>query len=330
MRVGIAQARPVWLDSGATTAKVIDVVERASEQGVDLLAFPETFLSGYPFWVCRTDGARFEDPDQKAAYAFYLEAAVEVGGPELARISDVAADRGVFVYLGITERGTGPATGTVYCTLVAIDPAAGIVGVHRKLMPTYDERLVWGIGDGHGLRVHPTPTGRVGGLICWENWMPQARHAIYAGGEQVHVGVWPGSCELTRDVTRFIALEGRVWSIAAGGLMSADDVPADFPLADRLAEHRGGLLFDGGSAIADPSGAWVVEPVSGEERLIVADLSLAAVGAARLSFDPTGHYARPDVFETVVHRRRLHAATFDDAAATAAPTEADRAADAGA
>jgi nitrilase len=312
MRIAAAQARPAWLDPARGTELVVDWLDRAAAEGIDLLAFGETFLSGYPAWVSSTGGARFEDPKQKRAYATYLDAAVELDGPELATIRTAAADHRVFTYLGITERGTGPARGTVFATLVAIDPDAGIVSAHRKLRPTYEERLVWGPGDGHGLRVHPLPAGwRVGGLNCWENWMPLARTALYAGGEDLHVSSWPGSTRLTTDITRFIAREGRVYSLAAGGLLTTADLPSDFPLHDELLE-AGGVHQDGGSAIAGPDGRWVVQPVADEERLVVADVDLAQVRAERQNFDPTGHYARPDVLHLTVDRRRLDGVEFRD------------------
>jgi len=218
----------------------------------------------------------------------------------------------VFTYLGITERGTGPARGTVFCTLLAIDPERGIVSQHRKLVPTFEERLVWGHGDGHGLRVHDVGEARVGGLNCWENWMPQARHALYAAGEDLHVSVWPGSPRLTRDITRFIALEGRVYSLAASGLLCLDDVPADFPLRDALTEQQVDVYHQGGSAIAGPDGTWVVEPVEEREGLVIADIDLTLVRAERQNFDATGHYSRPDVFDVHIDRRRRDAAVFLD------------------
>ncbi len=311
MRVAAAQARSVWLDKDATTKKVLSLLADAARSEVALLAFPETFLSGYPFWVERTDGARFNSKQQKAAYSAYLDAAVETSGPQIRLVTEAARDFGVFTYLGITERGSGAARGTIYCTLLAIDPAHGIVSSHRKLMPTYEERLVWGTGDGHGLRVHDIGEMRVGGLNCWENWMPQARHALYAGGEDLHVSVWPGSPRHTRDLARFIALEGRVFSLAACGLLGLDDVPDDFPLRELLEQSAERDYYDGGSAVADPAGGWSVAPVANEERLVIADIDPAMVRRERQNFDPTGHYSRPDVFEVRVDRRRLEAAVFD-------------------
>ncbi|MFI6498671.1 carbon-nitrogen hydrolase family protein [Nonomuraea typhae] len=306
MRIAAAQARCPWLDPRQGTAKVLDFLKQARAEDVELVAFPETFLSGYPFWVDKTNGAEFGNADQKRAYAYYLDAAVELTGPELATITEAVRDLGVFTYLGITER----AAGTVYCTLVAISPDHGVVSAHRKLMPTFEERLVWGIGDGHGLRAHTFKDIRVGGLNCWENWMPVARQSLYAQGIDLHVSVWPGSTSLTEDITRFIAREGRVYSLAAGALFSYADVPTDFPFYDVLKDR--GSRADGGSAIAGPDGRWIVAPVSGEERLVTADLDPAVVRGERQNFDPAGHYNRPDVFRLEVSRRRLTAADFTD------------------
>jgi len=312
MRVAAAQARPHWLDPEATTRKAVAWIEDAAAQGVQLIAFPETFLSGYPFWLELTGGATFNDERQKRAYNAYLEAAVELEGPQINVLCEAARDLGVFVYMGITERGSAAARGTVFCTLVGIDPTAGVVSAHRKLMPTYEERLVWGLGDGHGLRVHTLQGVRIGGLNCWENWMPQARHAMYAQGEDLHVSVWPGNPRNTADIARFIALEGRVWSLAANGLISLSDVPSDFPLREELEAAQVSDYCRGGSAIAAPDGRWLVEPVADEERLVVADLDMTMVGRERQNFDPSGHYSRPDVFHVQVDRQRLSSIHFRD------------------
>ncbi len=233
-------------------------------------------------------------------------------GREVQLITEAARDLDIFVYLGTTERSTDVARGTVFCTLLAIDPVSGVVSAHRKLMPTYEERLVWGMGDGHGLCVHDYAGTRVGGLNCWENWMPQARHALYAQGEELHISVWPGNPRNTGDLTRFIALEGRVFSLAACGLISFADVPNDFPLRSELREVETTEYCRGGSAIAGPDGSWIVEPVIAEERLVIADLDMRGVAEERQNFDPAGHYSRPDVFRVEVDRRRLRASHFLD------------------
>ena len=311
MRIAAVQARPAWLDPAATTLQVLSWLEQAAAQAVELVAFPETFLGGYPFWLELTGGARFDDARQKRAYAEYLQAAVELDGQEVRQITEAARDLGVFVYLGAVERA-GSGAGSVFCTLLAVDPGAGLVSAHRKLVPTYEERLVWGPGDGHGLRVHTHRGVRVGGLNCWENWMPQARHALYAQGEQLHVSVWPGNPRNTEDLPRFLAKEGRVFSLAANGLLSLADVPAAFSLRDELRECEVTDYCRGGSAVAAPDGTWLVEPVVDREGLVIADLDLGRVAQERQNFDATGHYGRPDVFSVRVDRRRRAAVAFDD------------------
>jgi nitrilase len=314
MRIAAANVHPIWGRPDAGAERVAEWIGRAGAEGVDLLAFGETHLGGYPFWLAMTDGARWNDPDQKRAYAYYLEAAVELEGPQLRTIIEAAAEHRVFTYLGIAERRSATARGSVYATLVAIDPVHGIVSAHRKVQPTYDERMVWAAGDGNGLRVHTFTgregdTARVGGLNCWENWMPQARLAMDAGGEDIHVSAWPGSGRNTVDISRFVALEGRVFSLAASTILTRDDVADDFPLS---AQVPPGTWTDGGSAVAAPDGTWLREPLPLEERLVIADIDLARVREERQNLDVTGHYSRADVFGLSVDRRRLGVAELGE------------------
>lgn len=299
----------MFLDRTATTARVVDWIAAAAGAGARLVAFGEAFLPGYPFWVSLTDGARFDDARQKEAYRCYLEAAVRIDGPELSEIARTAKHHRIFVVLGVVERGVGAGSGSLYCTAVCVDPERGVLTPHRKLMPTYEERLVWAQGDGHGLRAHPFGDTRIGALNCWENWMPQARHALYADGAEVMVGLWPGSLRNTRDITRFVALEGRVFVVSACAVLEPRDVPAGFPLADRLPDQ---VYHDGGSAIAAPDGNWLVAPLARERRLVVADLDLPLLARERQNFDCTGHYSRADVFRVEVDRERRRAARFSD------------------
>ncbi len=278
---------------------------------MELVAFPEAFLSGYPFWLDVTGGARFDDPLQKQAYAAYLQAAVAMDGPEVRQVVEAARDLGVFVYLGTTERATGLARGTVFCTLVAVDPTSGVLGTHRKLMPT--ARNAWSGAPATGTGCGSTATaprawagstaGRTGcprpGTPCTR----RARSCTSASGR---------ATRNTVDITRFIALEGRMFSLAANGLLSLADVPTGFPLYEELKALDVQDYCRGGSAVAGPDGRWLVEPVEGEERLVVADLELGQVAQERQNFDPTGHYSRPDVFTVQVDRRRQEAAEFVD------------------
>lgn len=310
MKIAAAQAANVWGDSDATTDVVVDWIGRAANEGVDLVAFGETFLSGYPYWVGMTPATKWNDADQKAAYAHYLKAAVRVDGPQVTRIVDSVASSGVFTYLGITERGDSE--GTIYASYLAIDPVDGVVSTHRKLTPTYDERLVWGSGDGHGLRVHQVGDFKVSGLNCWENWVPAIRHVMYSQGTQLHVAGWPGSQGLTEDITRFIALEGRCFVLSAAQLLSAQSVPEGTPLREEALRGNEDYIYPGGSAIAAPDGAWVVKPVYGEEALITAEIDVDDVRGERQSFDPAGHYFRPDVIDVKVDRSRRRSTEFLD------------------
>ena len=309
MRIAAAQTSPAWGDPESTKKIVTDWIGRAKDRDVDLVAFGEVFMSGYPYWISRTDGARWNAPDQKEAYAFYLDSAVDIDGPEMGEVVEAVKDHGVFTYLGLAERSKSG--GTVYATLVAMDPEKGILSAHRKLMPTFEERMAWGIGDGHGLRVHQVGEFKVSGLNCWENWVPTVRHVMYSEGTQLHVASWPGSVGLTKEITRFIAMEGRCYVLSAGSLLSAASIPETFPARDASLESSE-LLFNGGSAIAGPDGRWIVEPVDGEEGLVIADIDVAMVRGERQNFDPAGHYFRGDVIGVTVDRSRRDPVTFQD------------------
>ncbi|MFX0194991.1 MAG: carbon-nitrogen hydrolase family protein [Candidatus Hodarchaeota archaeon] len=307
MKVAGIQAAPVFLDREATTTKIIRLMNEAASNGAELCAFPETFLPGYPVWIDLTDGARWNDPLQKRTYAAYVNSAVRADGTELKAIIEEARTLSIFTYLGMVERASSG--GTVYCSLVAIHPKKGIVSIHRKLMPTYAERLVWGMGDANGLIVHTWRGFRVGGLNCWENWMPLARYTLYAQGEELHVATWPGSTRLTQDITRFIAMEGRLYVLSVGGVLKEKDIPNSFPLKEAMLTQRDRFL-SGGTFLVGPDGKAIAGPIKDEETIIYGELDLARVKEERQNFDPAGHYSRPDVFSLTVSRKRLEALSF--------------------
>jgi nitrilase len=304
LRVGIAQIAPVWLQREATLAKVAGYVARAAEQECQLVVFGEALVPGYPFWIERTDGARFNYAVQKEIHAHYLDQAVQIEAGHLDPVCVAASQNQIAVYVGCVERPPDRGGHSVYCSLVYIDPEGVIQSVHRKLMPTYEERLSWAAGDGHGLRVHHLGAFTLGGLNCWENWMPLSRTALYALGEDLHVAVWPGNLRNTFDITRFIAKEGRSYVVSACGLLRVEDIPEAIPHVDLILANTPDPPANGGSCIAGPNGDWVVEPLVDEEALIVATLDHARVRAERQNFDPSGHYARPDVTRLVVDRTR--------------------------
>lgn len=312
LRVALAQLQPAWLDRDATLSRVEAAVTEAAQKGARLAVFGEGLVPGYPFWPELTGGARFESPAQKELFRVYAENSVDLDSGGLDALCRLAGRRRIAVYLGVIERSVERGGFSLYATLVYIDPHGRIGSAHRKLMPTYEERLVWSPGDGHGLRVHDLDGFRVGGLNCWENWMPLPRAALYGQGENLHVAVWPGSRRNTEDVTRFIAREGRSFVVSVSGLMHRDAVPADLPEADRIRAEAAPWMADGGSCVAGPDGRWLLEPQVGEEGVWCVDLDLAEVARERQNFDPAGHYSRPDVTRLEVDRRRQKTAHFED------------------
>jgi len=312
IKAGLAQIAPVWLDKGATLSRVEEMIVEAGEAGCDLLVFGEGLLPGYPFWIGLTDGAAFDSKVQKELHAHYLRNSVRPGAGDLERICGLLKKYGMACYLGMIERAEDRGDHSLYCALVFIDAAGIIKSVHRKLQPTYEERLTWAPGDGHGLQVHPLESFRVGGLNCWENWMPLVRSSLYAQGENLHVAVWPGSDYNTRDITRFVARESRSYVISVSGLMRVTDFPKGTPHLPEILNKAPGILANGGSCVAGPDGEWILEPVIEKEGLFTVDLDINRVLEERQNFDPSGHYSRPDVTRLMVNRERQSVVHFSE------------------
>ncbi|MBM4193959.1 MAG: carbon-nitrogen hydrolase family protein [Gemmatimonadetes bacterium] len=312
LTVAIAQIAPVWLDRERTLRKVERWVGRAADRGARLVAFGEALVPGYPWWIEHTDGARFNSPLQKTLHAHYLDQAVDADRGDLNPLCALARRRKIAIVLGTIERPRDRGGHSVYCSLMYVSAAGRIESVHRKLMPTYEERLSWSPGDGHGLVTHPLGAFTLGRLNCWENWMPLARTALYAQGEDLHVASWPGSDYNTRDITRFAAREGRSYVLAASTLMRRRDVPASVPHAAAVRRAIPAMSANGGSGIAGPDGEWIVPPVTGREALIVRTIDHRRVREERQNFDAAGHYGRPDVTQLTVDRTRQRVATFID------------------
>jgi len=310
--VGLAQIAPIWLDRDATIRKVVGWIEKAANEGCALVVFGEALVPGYPFWVERTEGAKFESDLQKSLYAHYVSQSVAIGGGELDPICAAARKHKIAIYLGVMERAGDRGGHSVYCSMVYVDATGAIGSVHRKLMPTHEERLVWAIGDGNGLRTHKLGAFTAGGLNCWENWLPLARASLYAEGEDLHVAIWPGNVRNTEEITRFIARESRSFVVSVSGLMRKSDIGAGLPHAELLKKVADELMADGGSCVAAPNGEWLLEPQSGGEALYIVELDHTRVLEERHSLDVAGHYARPDVTRLVVNRKRQATAEFLD------------------
>jgi nitrilase len=304
IKVGLAQIAPVWLNKQATIDKIISYIENASEQGCHLITFGEALLPGYPFWISLTNGSQFNSKIQKEIHAHYVANAVAIGDGDLETISSACKKGNIAAIIGTIERAADRGGHSLYCTLVYIDARGQIQNTHRKLVPTYEERLCWSPGDGHGLRVHALEAFTVGALNCWENWMPLSRTALYGLGEDLHVAIWPGGLHNTFDLTRFIAKESRSFVISVSGILKKSHITDDIPHADLIREQADEMISNGGSCLSGPDGQWIIEPVVDQEVLLTAEIDHSNVLEERQNFDVAGHYSRPDVTRLVVNQKR--------------------------
>ena len=312
LKVALGQIAPIWLDKEGTLKKVENSINEAAKNGCELIVFGEGLIPGYPFWLALTGGAEWDTKVNKELHAHYVRNSIMIEAGELDSVCELSKKHKIAVYLGIIERAKNRGGHSIYASLVYINEKGVVKSVHRKLQPTYDERLTWSPGDGHGLQVHPLKQFTVGGLNCLENWMPLPRTALYGQGENLHVAVWPGSDHNTKDITRFIARESRSYVLSVSSLMSKDDFPENTPHLDRILENASETLANGGSCIAGPDGEWVIEPVLHKEGLIIETLDFNRVLEERQNFDPVGHYSRPDVTKLTVNRERQSTVDFND------------------
>ena len=307
IRVAIIQARPVYYDLGQTVALACALISEAAAGGAQLAAFGETFFPGYPAWLdYAVDYARWDHPPTKKLYARLVANSMALDSPEMAQLRDRAREHDIVLLLGINERVTrGRGNRSLYNSIVTIDADGAIVNHHRKLRPTYTEQLVWAQGDGAGLSAVDTAVGRVGGLVCWEHWMPHARQALHISNETIHVAMWPAVKESHQIASRHYAFEGRTFVLAIGSIMTAADFPPELRLEAPYRDQPDAMLLDGGSAVIAPDGDYLVEPVYGEETILYADLDLTRIAEEQMALDVTGGYARDDVFSFDVNRMRL-------------------------
>jgi nitrilase len=297
VKVACIQAEPVVLDRDATIAKLAALAREAAGAGAQLVVFPEAFVPAYPSSVWARALAGWAEPGAKDAFALLARESVQVPGPAEARIGAAASEHGVWIVTGVTEIDPERPS-TLYNTLLYHGPDGTLVSRHRKLVPTNHERLVWGPGDGGGLRAIPTPLGRLGGLICWENYMPLARFALYESGVEIYIASTADDGEAWQATLVHIARESRAFVVAPSHFQRASAYPEDFPLRALL--DGAGTIGRGGSAILGPDGAYLGGPLYDEEGILFAELDPARLWEERQRFDAAGHYHRPDVLRLTV------------------------------
>ncbi len=317
-RAAIVQHPPVFLNLEASLARALGLIAEAAAGGAAVIVFPETWLPGYPVWIDSAPGAAiWGQPAAHALYHALAENAITVPGPHVARLQEAARARGVHVVMGAHERRGG----TLYNAILFLDPAGGC-RVHRKLTPTYTERLLWVQGDGSTLAVGPGPIGPLGGLVCWEHWLPLARAAMHALGETVHVAQWPSVRELHQLASRHYAFEGQCFVLAAGTVLTRGDViegyrslgttdPGALALLESIEGDAATILQPGGSAVIAPDASYLAGPLF-ESGILYAELDAARIARGHLLLDTDGHYSRPDVFRLHVDTRPRANVTFGD------------------
>ncbi len=296
--VAIVQAE-IAADIQSGLTRTAELAREAAQAGAELIVFPETWIPGYPAWLdVSRDAALWDHAPVKAVFGRIADNSVAVPGAAFEALAAIARDVGATLVVGISERvDMGAGRGTLYNSLLTIGPDGRLLNHHRKLMATYTERLVWGQGDADGLRAVDTSVGRVGGLICWEHWMPLARQTLHEAGEDIHVAVWPTVKEMHQVASRHYAFEGRCYVLAAGALMRAAALPPELEPHPGIISRADQWVPRGGSAIIGPDGAYVQAPVYDEERVLVAELDLGRIRLESMTLDVTGHYHRPELFE---------------------------------
>jgi nitrilase len=305
VNAAVVQAGSVVFDTPATLVRLSELTREAAGRGADVVVFPEAFVGGYPKGL--DFGARLgsRTPEGREEFRRYYESAIELGDAASMHISAVARDNRVHLVVGVIERGGA----TLYCTVLMYAPDGTLLGKHRKVMPTALERLVWGFGDGSTLTVVDAPIGRFGSVICWENYMPLLRMAMYAQGIELYCAPTVDDRDTWLPTMQTIALEGRCFVLSACQFLRRSDAPADYAAIQGNAPET--VLIRGGSCIVDPLGSVLAEPVFGQETILMAELDRRLIARAKFDLDVVGHYARPDLFHLSVNRHELEAVAFD-------------------
>lgn len=301
VKVAVVQEAPVLLNKQKTLELVVDRISQAAAQGAKLVVFTEAFISGYPAWIWRLRPGG-DWGTSETLHRQLLENSIDLGTNDLSPLMQAAREHELTLVCGMNERDNSLSRSTVFNSAVTIGPDGAILNRHKKLMPTNPERMVWGFGDASGLKVVESPVGRLGTLICWENYMPLARFALYAQGVEIHVAPTYDSGEGWLESMRHIAREGRCWVINSGVALQGDDIPADFPEKDSIYPNTDEWINPGDSAVIAPGGEMVAGPMHESKGILYAEVDPALVAPARRALDVAGHYSRPDIFSLNVNQ----------------------------
>ncbi|MGH2521365.1 MAG: carbon-nitrogen hydrolase family protein [Anaerolineales bacterium] len=299
-KIAAAQASPVFLDRAGTVEKACALIAEAGREGARLIAFPEAFIPTYPDWVWAVPAG--EEGLLNELYAELLENSVAIPSESTEALCQAAREAEISVVMGLNERNVEASGASLYNTLLYIDAQGNVLGKHRKLVPTGGERLVWAQGDGSTLDVYDLPFARVGGLICWENYMPLARYSMYAWGAQIYVAATWDRGEPWLSTLRHIAKEGRVYVIGCGMALRTADIPDRYSFKQKFYQGHGEWINVGDSAIVSPDGEFIAGPVKEKEEILYAEVDPRQMRGPKWMLDVAGHYARPDVFQLTVHR----------------------------
>jgi nitrilase len=294
-KIAVVQESPVLLDRHKTMRMAVALTEQAASNGAELVVFPEAFIAGYPAWIWRLRPGG-DWGTSETLHARLLESSVDLAANDLAPLCAAAKKHHVTIVCGLNERDGTLSRTTLYNSVVVIGADGAILNRHRKLMPTNPERMVWGFGDGSGLRVVDTPVGRVGTLLCWENYMPLARYALYAQGVEVYVAPTYDCGDAWIGTMQHIAREGRCWVVSSGVALAHGDIPLDLPEKEALYPHTETWINAGDSVVVAPGGELVAGPLRNDKGVLYAEIDARRVAAARRTLDVAGHYARPDIF----------------------------------
>ena len=301
VRAAVVQAGAVPFDSEACVDKAVRLIGEAAATGAKVIVYPEAFIPGYPKVVNYGLVVGARDPAGREEFRIYLDAAIEVPGAQTRRLGEAAAAHGAYVVIGVIERDGG----TCYCTVLFFGPDGALLGKHRKLMPTVMERVIWGFGDGSTLTVVESPYGRIGSVICWENYMPMLRMAMYSKNVALYCAPTADDRDTWIASMQHIALEGRCFVLTACQFLRKKDFPDSVRVS--LGDSAEAVLMRGGSAIVNPLGRVLAGPHFGGETILTADLDLNEIGRGKFDFDATGHYSRPDVFQLNVNEAPMKA-----------------------